>query len=422
MKFGQPRAMTESRTDMDWQRQTGWAAGALLLAALGAGAPARAQTASDDDPVLGTCSLVSGHAQIRRGADDWDWSVAGEEIHSGDRLRTGKLGTLRVDLAGGGLALDVASEAELKSVPLPGKSAPMAAAVLEQGTATAFLDPGTAGLFFQAGSGPRARLDPRGDRPVRFRLDRHGDKLEVAVTEGEGALFASGEETALRAGQVVEIVGGRAGAVDELPGAPAPTAPAFDERFFCPGLVVKLAWKPVASASGYRVQVARDAGFQSLLLNAETAVARAPFVARGPSRYYWRVAARNGAGRLSDFSLPRSLLCEAEPPQDALEEPAEDAVIKYYASSKVTFRWSALPKALGYRLVIARGPDLRADDALVIPTEQTTATREGLASGEYWWGVYAEGPSSEPIFLAPRKLVLEKARVSTPTRLQQWGN
>ncbi|HCF62054.1 MAG TPA: hypothetical protein DFS52_29180, partial [Myxococcales bacterium] len=78
MKFGQPRAMTESRTDMDWQRQTGWAAGALLLAALGAGAPARAQTASDDDPVLGTCSLVSGHAQIRRGADDWDWSVAGE--------------------------------------------------------------------------------------------------------------------------------------------------------------------------------------------------------------------------------------------------------------------------------------------------------------------------------------------------------
>ncbi|MGI5862438.1 MAG: hypothetical protein ACOX6T_10335 [Myxococcales bacterium] len=408
---------------MDRRRQTGWAPALLLIAALSAGAPARAQRTAAEEQALGTCSLVSGHAQIRRGADDWDWSVAGEEVYSGDRLRTGKLGSLRVDLdSGGGLALEESSEVELKSVPLPGKSAPMTAAVLEQGTATAFLDPGTAGLFFQAGSGPRARLDPRGDKPVRIRLARDGDKLEVAVTEGEGALFASGEETALRAGQVVELAGGRAGPIDELPPAPTLTAPAFDERFFCPGLVVRLAWKPVASASRYHVQVARAPGFQSLLLSAETEVARAPFVARGPGRYYWRVAARKGAGRLSDFSPPRTLLCEAEPPRDALEEPAEDAVIKYYASSRVTFRWSAVPKAQSYRLVIARSPNLGADDALVIPTEQTTVTREGLASGEYWWGVYAEGPSSEPIFLAPRKLVLEKARVSTPTRLQQWGN
>jgi hypothetical protein len=97
-------------------------------------------------------------------------------------------------------------------------------------------------------------------------------------------------------------------------------------------------------------------------------------------------------------------------------------VVRYVGQTpKLNFVWKSWPQAQTYRLAVAKTADLRATDAVTRSTREPTLDVDDLEEGEYYWGVWAEDQGDQPLFLAPRKLVLSRSRVKTPSTLQQWG-
>src|SRR5204863_27464 len=119
-------------------------------------------------------------------------------------------------------------------------------------------------------------------------------------------------------------------AVAELIEFPVSAEPSIDARFlYKAGVIIRLGWKPVDGAAGYKVQIAHDLSFQSLASTAEvegTAFAFTPPVA---GMFAWRVAAKDAQGRFGEFGFARRIFCEAEQPKDLLVGPEDKAILKF---------------------------------------------------------------------------------------------
>jgi hypothetical protein len=246
--------------------------------------------------------------------------------------------------------------------------------------------------------------------------------VEVAVLQGEAALRSSETERPLRAGQAVDLAAGGIEETRQLMPPPERLDPGADERFFCPGLVVRLAWSQVIGATRYRVQVANEPSFQSLALDTEGAKTHALFMVRKPQRYAWRVAASDESGRWSDFSDPRPIQCEPEAPQEHLLTPLDGATASYYdAPPAIVFSWEPVPGAKAYRLVVAKGADLHSSAVETRMISEPGIEMDGLTAGDYHWGVYVDDAWSTPLFLAPRKLTVKQSKVRIPASIKHWG-
>lgn len=424
--------MRPTRTDRSGRRPS--RATALLLAAGLAAAcskpppapPAERRTEYVQEKLLGKASVAAGAVQIRRGQADWDDVMAGEEIRSGDTLRTTGPAAARIDFeAGGGLRL---AEPARVALSLSNSAPALPVVALEAGLVRGYLSapaPGAGAPAMQIAAPPAgtATLTAKGDKPVQLRLQRVQDGFEVALLAGEAGLAAAGVDRALAAGQVARVVSGEIREVEPLIDPPAPISPEPDGRFFCPGLVARLSWKEVGGASGYALQVAAEPTFQQPVLDRQPTAPHALFVPRAPGRFLWRVAARDAQGRLGTFGEPQALFCEADPPADLLVAPVPGAQFRYHGSPpRLSFRWSPNPKAHSYLLVVARGGDLRAPNAMVKETAETTVELEGLEDGAYAWGVYTADSQRWPLFLSPRTFSLARATVKTTETLKNWGN
>jgi len=380
------------------------------------------------DVSIARVALAEAPVQVDRGTGTYDEVQIGEELRSGDHVRTGPDGFARVDFSsGGGVRLLDAAEVELKSMGRTGKMRLVPSVTVLFGSVRGFLDPPAPNapdrprLYFRANAAPIV-VEARGDAPLQTRTTRNRDGLEVAVVQGEGAVILNGLERVLKPGQFVDVVAGEVREARELPPPPEVVEPTGDERFFCPGLVVRLSWKPPPVATASLVQVASDPLFQELSFTAEVGGDHALFVPRAPRRYYWRTATRDADGRAGEYGEAHVLFCEATPPEDLLSTPAEGAVIRYFGQTpKLYFGWKAVAGAQTYRLVVTKGAQLHGADALVREVHGTGVEIEDVPEGEYVWGVYAEDLGDLPLFLAPRRLVLSQSRVQTPSTLQQWG-
>jgi hypothetical protein len=75
--------------------------------------------------------------------------------------------------------------------------------------------------------------------------------------------------------------------------------------------------------------------------------------------------------------------------------------------------------------VVVRGRDLSAEPAVSRSTPEQRLEIEGLAAGEYVWGVYVDDRRTpEPIFVRPRTLVIQKVdkpKVKVPKTISEWG-
>lgn len=393
-----------------------WAVAATLLLAPCWASPALAGS------VLGTVTLAEGELRLvhsGQAAPVSEGSALGPE----DRLSTGTLSLARVELASGGaIRLGERSEVTLRAPAGPSGAARLA---IEAGIALFHFEGQAArvasGLIVSAGEA-QGELISTGERPAQVRLTRTGEGLELAVLAGGAEVKVPGSTRSLRAGQAVELTTRALGEPRPMPAPPSPTEPGRDERYFCPGLLVRLGWRGPEGATGYRVQVARDLNFQSLVHSAETGATHALFAPAEPRRYFWRVAARAASGGFGDFGPPVPLFCERDVPSEHLIEPADGAELPPHAP--VAFSWKPLEGAKGYRVVLSPEPDLHGSAAVARSAPGPSLTIEGLSTRDHYWGVYTDDPVPQPLFLKPRKLTFKRVhapQIKVPRALKDWG-
>lgn len=113
----------------------------------------------------------------------------------------------------------------------------------------------------------------------------------------------------------------------------------------------RFAWAKVEGAAGSRVQIARDAGFAEPLLDENVRGLRwRPERALEPGGYFWRVASRDGEGRLGRFGNALPFQVSDAPVDPGLEPPQA-------AQGKLTLRWQRGEPGQRYRVQISRKPD-----------------------------------------------------------------
>jgi hypothetical protein len=209
---------------------------------------------------------------------------------------------------------------------------------------------------------------------------------------------------------------------------PTSVDPGIDARYrFVADAAIRLTWKPVAGASGSRVPVARDLAFVAVEQTLDVAGTEATFTPRGEGVYAWRVATRDGAGRLGEYGFARRIYCEHEAPRDLLVGPNDGAVVRFAdAPPPVAFTWQSSGESQSYRLVVTRGRDFAAEPVVSRVTAEQRVEIAGLAAGEYVWGVYLDDKKPPvPLFVRPRTLVVQKVakpKVKVPSSIGSWGS
>ena len=171
------------------------------------------------------------------------------------------------------------------------------------------------------------------------------------------------------------------------PGLRAPAAAAGGV-----GAAPSLQWGAVPGAASYRVQVASDIAFSTVVFDRagvnDTAVIVSPPLARA-QRYWWRVNAQSGYGVTSPWSFARSLtVVAAAPPVPALLSPVAGAA---GVSTRPYLAWAVSSGATSCAVEVARDP---AFSQVVYSRSGVTAATVRVAPGlsrgvQYWWRVRA---------------------------------
>lgn len=391
-------------------------------------------------PTVARTSVTIGTVEVRRANTDvWATLSAGDELERGDLLRTGRGSFVSVKFkTGGGFELEenglmIIRVAEQPRAGAGPSSKPEQTVVaLQSGTARGVFEADEdliAPLVLEDDDGTRVSLAPSGKEATAIRLSKTTRGTEVAVSEGAAVLTSSaGKKVSLAKGQAADVAkGGTVSDVVELLDYPPSLAPGVDARFqFAANLAIPLAWKPVEKAAGYRVQVARDLGFQALVLNADVDGTQGSFSPKEAGAYAWRIAARDAQGRLGEFGFARRIFAEKEEPKDLLLAPENGASYAFDETKPppILFAWQSAANATSYRLVISKTPDL-LDGPIVdknVPEQRAEITE--LVPGEYYWGVYLTGEQPTPVFNQARKVLVVKStkeRFQTPKSISTWG-
>ena len=158
-----------------------------------------------------------------------------------------------------------------------------------------------------------------------FRLtSAQGGSVDLAVNKGQLRVVSAAGEKTLEPAQPAVAVAPQPPAPEPVAVRPRPiarpkptriafpqsVAPKIDAHFTCLMLRdVPLKWTSVAGATGYKVMVARDLSFRSVVDVREVKTTAFSFTPPGPGTYVWRVAARDARG-YSEYGFARRMFCD----------------------------------------------------------------------------------------------------------------
>ena len=309
----------------------------------------------------------------------------GAQLSEGAALSTGKDGYATLRLADGSL-LHVQRETQVKLDRMrtyPGTDFVRSDVRLDAGRVEANARARAPGASrFEV----RTRLATAAVRGTDFRVSAGADGKTTGAEVLAGTVaLGGGEQTDKNA---VVLAAGFGSVVDES-GVPRPAAPllaapdlsgvaTLQER-----VVVRLRFAESPRATGYRIQVAGDGEFRSVL---REEVLRAPDVrisGLADGEYHFRARAVDALGLEGrDASTLFRLKARPEPP--FASSPAPRGKVR---ANEVVLEWTANPDAASYRLQIAedeafRNP-LRSESAV----RDTRYTLSGVKFGNYFWRI-----------------------------------
>jgi hypothetical protein len=225
-------------------------------------------------------------------------------------------------------------------------------------------------------------VDDRIGRPKTRRLSRR--VLLCLIT---ACLAAAATAIAAESGRGDGSKHARASATLPAPGLMSPANEAVVNAV--PGF----SWRAIRGAAKYEFQFASDAGFRSTLASFETLNTSATVddtVFDG--NYYWRVRAVSAADKSGRWTAPQLLKKRWTTPTRLLT-PAQNSTI-VYPSNRLVLRWSEVPHAFKYEVVLSSDPSL-AGNLLTQPGATSTevpgtslAVTRTLSDGQrYYWAV-----------------------------------
>ena len=345
------------------------------------------------EPAPAVVVAVNGDARAAGQAGESALAL-GQSVPEGTELRTGQ-GNVTVRLVDG-TVLRLRADSRLQideSRRVPKAGVVRSGVSLQKGQIEVQARPASAGQpGFRVGT-PQGVLGVRGtefrvNADTGARLTR-GEVLE-GVVAATGA--ASGGTPVAAAAQPGQLVKAGFGVVVDSTGRVAPPVallaapsvaqlPALQER-----ALVRFALPAVAGASTYRGQIARDASFDHVLADVQSATAEVRLADLPDGDYVLRVRAVDASG-LQGQNADHAFRLKARPEPPLPQAPAPRAVL---TGDRVELAWAVNPDARSYRLQVSRSEnfspllrDLKGQAAGKLPLE-------GLAPGTYYWRMASE--------------------------------
>jgi len=168
------------------------------------------------------------------------------------------------------------------------------------------------------------------------------------------------------------------------PLGPSGSSVVADQPTFTWAAVLTPTVQPQVSAPSYRVQWSADPNFSVSPRTADTdATSFTPPKTQGlaDGTWYWRVAVKDGNGRIGPYSPPLQFYKEYRPPR--LLSPAQGS----QSVGIPTFAWEPLAGAAYYEIEVANNP-LFNSPAVSVRTDNARYTPvQNLREGVYYWRV-----------------------------------
>ena len=347
-------------------------------------------------------SVVQSVGDVRRGTARLD---KGAVLSEGTAISTGKDGYATLRLADGSL-LTVQRESEVKLESLrtyPGTQFVQSALRLESGRVEAnarALAPGAS--RFEV----RTRLATAAVRGTDFRVSAGGAGKNVTAEVLSGVVAVGDGTPANQAGAIqagLLLAAGFGSVVDEsrvprpaaalLPAPDLTGVAALQER-----VVVRVRFPQLAGATGYRLQIAGDADFRTVLREDQLRAPDVRFSDLADGEYFLRARAADASGLEGrDASVSFRLKARPEPPFASF--PAPRGKVR---ANEVAIEWTSNPDAASYRLQIAEDESFKRVVRSEAALRESRYTLSGVKFGNYFWrlastkGANDHGPWGDP--------------------------
>lgn len=219
-----------------------------------------------------------------------------------------------------------------------------------------------------------------GLRGTAFRLnvDEAGQTLRSEVLEGQVGVASQGKEVGVAAGQ------GTIAAAGAPPARPRPLLPAPSGRGLADKIValpLRFAWQADAGARAWRTQVAVDAAFTKIYLEALSDAQEAQWDTALPDGHYVLRLRGVDADGLEGLNLDHPFELDVRPLPPTLASPGEGE--RNYRE-QVQFAWSVPEEAHGY--VLQLSPDAGFSGEIVERRlDAITRHQETLSPGHWHW-------------------------------------
>lgn len=348
-------------------------------------------------PASAHVTRLHGRAELLRASGGQPAPVeVGTELHSGDGVNTAADSNLTLQFADGSQLLVLAdSTVVMDSLSAWGTTGMVDTRIRLQG--------GRVDTRVKPARGPGSRyqiITPAAVAAVRgtaFRVAADAGKalMRSEVTQGTVGVGNAARSTAVPAGfGLVAEAGKPLGEPRELlPAVDLSRLPAVQRQ-----LPLDFDWPALDGAQAYRVQIAPDIRFETLLADWTTSQPAAHWQDLPDGHYALRIRGIDEVG-LEGLDSEYRFEVDARPVPPPSASPADTAVI---ATARPTFSWTATPDSAAYRIQVAR--DSGFADLVTDQNVASTSFRQvpALTPGTYHWRVAGvdtagqQGPFNTP--------------------------